>query len=71
MVIILFLKLFKGPIADLLAAVFLSIVVWVLGNLKKKFVVMVYAYFILSLKSCPVLRVLFYLQNSVLSLSYL
>ena len=32
MVIVLFLKLFKGPIADLLAAVFLGIVVRVLGN---------------------------------------
>ena len=34
MVIILSLKLFKGPIANLLATVFLSIVVRVLGNFK-------------------------------------
>ena len=32
MVIILFLKLFEGPIAVLLAAIVLSIVVRVLGN---------------------------------------
>ena len=30
----LFLKLFEGPTAVLLAAIFLSIVVWVLGNFK-------------------------------------
>ena len=32
MVIILFLELFEGPIAILLAAIFLNIVVRVLGN---------------------------------------
>ena len=62
MVIILSLKLFKGPIDDLLATIFLSIVVRVLGNfkLKKNLVVIVYIYFILSLKSYSILRVLFY-----------
>ena len=62
MVIILFLKLFKSPIADLLATVFLSIVVRVLGNFGPKdfLIIMVYTCPILSLKSCPVLRVLFY-----------
>ena len=34
MVIILFLKLFKGPIANLLATIFFSMVVWVLGNFR-------------------------------------
>ena len=34
MVIILFLKLFEGPEAGLLATVFLNIVVWALGDFK-------------------------------------
>jgi hypothetical protein len=36
-VIISFLELFEGPTADLLTAVFLSIVVWALGNFKQFF----------------------------------
>ena len=62
MVIILSLKRFKGPIANLLATIFFGIVVWMLSNFRQKdfLVVMVCIYLVLSLKSYPIFRVLFY-----------